>query len=122
MDAFVTLVWLYGGALGAAAIGSVYFARAAQFERISIAKRMLASAYAPATALTFLLGTLLPREVWISLGRDSFLLAQLLPAALLLYALVWYPGKRSLHLFLVPLAMLCWFWQVGIGTMLIYGK
>ena len=85
-------------------------------------QRILVSAYAPATVLVFALALLLPREVWLDLGRNSFLLAQLAPAALLLYSLAAYPGKRSLHLLLVPAALLCWFWQVGIGTMFIYGK
>ena len=122
MDALAALFWLYGGALGALAIGALYFARASQFERVPVAQRILTSAYAPATALVFLLGAFSPRNVWIDLGRNSFLLAQLMPAALLLYALAAYPGKRSLHFFLVPPALLCWFWQVGIGTMFIYGK
>ena len=116
----MSLFWVWGGALGAVAIGAAYFARADPSARVS--QRVVSSSYAPATAIVFLLGVMVPRETWLALGRGSFLAAQLLPLALLGYCLVAYRGARAAHLVLLPLALLCWLWQVGIGTLLIYGK
>jgi hypothetical protein len=101
-------------------IGVLYFVRSNTSSPTLV--RLLTSAYAPTTALLFGLAAVLPRNFWYSLGRDSFLVAQAVPAALLLYSLGWYPGKRALHVVAVPLCLLLWFAQIAWGTTAIYGK
>jgi hypothetical protein len=120
LDALTTLFWLWGGAAGALVIGAVYWTRADK--SAPLLKKLLASSYAPATAVLLLLAAVLPREAWIQLGRNAFLLSQAIPISLLVYSLIAYPGERKLHFLLVPLASICGFWQLGIGTMAIYGK
>jgi hypothetical protein len=120
VDALLTFFWLFGGALGALGVGATYFVRASRSS--SAVQRIIASAYAPATVLVFIVGILAPREAWLALGKSSFLMAQVLPLALLGYSLARYPGNWRLHLVLVPLALLCWLWQFTWGHVLIFGK
>jgi hypothetical protein len=120
MDALVALFWLWGGAAGALAIGAVYLTLADK--TAPTLTRFLSSSYAPATTALFILAAVLPNETWHKLGRNALVLAQVLPLSLLAYSLIAYPGNRKLHLVLVPLALLCGLWQLGISTMSIYGK
>jgi len=121
-DSLGTFFSVYGGCVGACIVGAVYFIRARGFQQQPLFRRLAASSYAPATALIFLLGIGLPRELWLSLGRPAWDLLQLLPALLMVYSLVAYPGKRSIHLLLLPAALICWFWQLVIGGLIIFGK
>ena len=119
MNGLVALFWLWGGAIGAVAVGLTYF-RLAEGATSKLL-RLTASSYSPVTAL-FLISAAVAPETWRELGRSSFLIAHALPATLLVYSLVAYPGPKKAHLWLLPLAAIFGFWQLGIGTMFIYGK
>lgn len=53
---------------------------------------------------------------------SGYLWLQLLPAGALVYSLVAYPGRRSLHLWLVPVSIASWLWVAGVGHLAIFGK
>jgi hypothetical protein len=46
---------------------------------------------------------------------------QILPAALIIYSLVRYPGPKALHLVLL-LIIPAWFWLVVGGFLLLHGE
>jgi hypothetical protein len=119
MNGLVALFWLWGGAIGAVGIGIAYFWLAE--DATSKLIRLSASSYSPATTLLFISAAVAP-EAWRELGRSSYLIAYTVPAVLLVYSLVAYPGPRRVHLWLLPLAAVFALWQLGIGTLAIYGK
>ena len=112
--------WTYvlWATLGSIAVGVLYFLTSRR--NSSGAQRLLVSAYAPACAALFVLALSVPRESWPS-RTPLFLLLQAVPAALFVYSLARY-SPRWAHLPLVPLALVCWAWQVAWGHTIIHGK
>lgn len=115
-QAFLMAAGTFGG-LCAAIIYFVKADRAAPLWR-----RGLASIYAAVPLLLWLAGSLLPTGVRTHQASSWYLWLQLLPAGALLYSLVAYPGRRALHLWLVPVSVVSWLWVTGIGHVAIFGK
>jgi hypothetical protein len=117
----LTILFLlaFGGLGASIAIGGAYFWMAHESGQFQL--RLATASYAPAASLLFVAGMVLPREFWVDSGRSSYLLAQAVPAAMLLLSVVRYPGRRRLHLILVPIALVCWAAQFIWAQILIYG-
>ncbi len=113
-------LFIFGGAIGCLAIGVVYFIRAKGAASLPV--RAVTSAYAPVVSMAFAAGVLVPREFWAGLGRSSFLLVQLLPLALLVLSLLFYPGDKKTHWYLAPITLFLWAWQIFVAQLLIHGK
>jgi len=107
------------GALLSLGIGAWYFVRSANAAPMTL--RLLTSAYAPFTAILYAVAFIIPRESWATWGRASLLVAQVVPAALLLASLVAYPGAKRLHLLLVPFALLFWACQFVVAQIAVFG-
>jgi hypothetical protein len=113
--------FLFGGAVLALAIGVTYWART--YSHAPLWQRLLASAYGPTIAVVFVVAAFLWPEShhYQPEGVRAFLLLHLLPLGLFVYSLCAYPGPRSLHVFLVPPALIAWLWTLAIGYIFVHG-
>jgi hypothetical protein len=100
---------------GCALIGILYFISARP--GTAIAQRIVGSAYAPVAGALFLAATFTDPEHWSPRGIPLFLVTQILPLVLLIISVRKYAVPRSVHFVLVPLALVCWGWQVFWGQL-----
>jgi len=100
-------------------IGVIYLVSARR--GTSVSRRVAASLYAPIAAVLFVAATFTEPEYWSLKGVPLFPLLQLVPLALLIVSLRRYTGPRWVHFVLVPLALVCWGWQVFWGYLGIHG-
>ena len=111
----------FGGAVLGLIVGIVYFREAAPESSMVI--RLSSSAYGPAIAAIYLATVFaLPEHLrYSSQALYAYYALQGLPLLLLLYSLAAYPGKRSTHVVLVPVAMIAWLWTFALGYWVVHG-
>ena len=110
----------FGGAVGGVLAGLVYFAKSDR--SAPVWQRTFASAYGPVAAILFVAALLLPQSQLTQQNGVRYLWLQVLPGCLFVYSLLAYPGRRQLHVWLVPLAILSWLWVALWGFVLIHGE
>lgn len=111
---------VFGGALIGIAIGIAYFVMS--YRTSALWQRVLASAYGPSMACLYAAVAGWPEGYRYNLaGVQVIYWLQLLPLALLVYALAAYPGPRLVHWFLVPMGLLAWMWTFALGFVAVYG-
>jgi hypothetical protein len=121
MDSFLTLLFLCGGALLSLALGPIYFVKAASAG--SVARRLATSAFGPSVALLFVASLLWPDSYRFNpSAAKAFLAMHMLPLALLVIAIVGYPGPKRLHWFLLPIGLVSWLWTLALGWFFVHGK
>jgi len=117
----IQLLVMLGGAFIGIAIGAVYFAMS--HGTSALWQRLLASAYGPSMACLFAAAAWWPDEHRYSQASvQVFYWLQLIPLALLVYALAAYPGPRRLHWLLVPLGVVAWTWTFALGFLFVHGE
>lgn len=114
----IVLITLIGSILSLG-IGAWYFLKAPR--HASLMLRVATAAYAPSTTLLFVLAFVIPRDTWISLGDSAILIVQIIPMLLMILSLFAYPGRKTLHIFLIPLALFFWLFQFFIARIVAYG-
>jgi hypothetical protein len=111
-----------GGSVLAFLIGLIYFRESTA--GAPLRRRIAASSYAPAIALVYFAAVFAwpERLQYTAAGLQLYYAVQGVPAVLLLYSLHAYPGSRTVHFFLVPLAVLAWAWTFILGYWAVQGK
>jgi hypothetical protein len=115
-------VVFFGGPLLALIVGASYLAKSDS--GASMWRRILTSAYGPSVAAIFVLAVFAWPDQYRfqQVGVNALLGLQLVPLALLVASLRWYPGSRKLHIFLVPLALVGWLWSFALAFLLVHGE
>jgi hypothetical protein len=119
----VATAWaiFFGAAVVACGVGVVYYVRADHARTIWL--RVLTSLYAPAFAALFIAAIFWPDRYRYRPGSVTlFNLLHVVPLALLAGSIWRYPGPKSLHRRLVPLAAVCAAWMFALGWLLVHGE
>jgi hypothetical protein len=89
----------------------------------SLARRVVSSAPGPCIVLFFMIVRCLAlgRALQFEKYTDLFLWSQILPGVLILYSLVFYPGPKKIHLWLLVIIPF-WFLLVVFGFLIIHGE
>jgi hypothetical protein len=113
---------LYGGPIVGLVVGVVYFVRAERTSPLRI--RIVTSAFGPSLVAIFVVaGFLWPDQYrYTPAGVRAYYWLQTLPLLLLAYTLAKYPGRRSTHIFLVPVGLLAWAGTFAMGWLLVHGE
>ena len=115
-------VIFFGGPLLSLIVGASYLAKSDS--GASMWLRLLTSAYGPSIAAIFVLAVFAwPQQYrFQQAGVNALLGLQLVPLALLVASLRWYPGSRRLHVLLVPLALVGWLWSLALAYLAVHGE
>jgi hypothetical protein len=118
MEKLAALIQWFGAPIVAVAISGMYLLMT---HSLSIGKRIAVSAHGFSLAVIYLFaaaahetGHSRPEFVW------PFLATFVLPVTSIVLSLVWYPGRKMLHLLLVPL-LYCALWIAFIGSIAVTG-
>jgi hypothetical protein len=112
---------LFGWApFGSLIVGVLYFVM--NGTGVSISKRVLAAAYAPAAALLYVVVAMLPLGVRSAYVAPIYPLLQFVPVGLFVVSLFVFSGPRWAHAVLVPVALVCVAWQGIWSYFAVYGK